>query len=87
MFLMDDATFKRVQQELDGEIDRLGPNPQVGIRVGFTLYDELRRRKLLADKIADFNHWKFRFPSYRDLFVSEGREVTHDRYKVGSATP
>jgi hypothetical protein len=78
---MDDKQFEAIKAQLDKVLDSSHAN--VGIRFGFTLYSEFRRRGLFDYKLADFILWAWTMPSYRDHFASEGPETADDGYLIG----
>lgn len=80
---MDDRSFQEIQIALDEHLDSLPTNASVGIKLGWNLYTEFRRRGLLKSKEADMLLAKFALPSYRDKFVADTFDLPDDEFRVG----
>jgi hypothetical protein len=81
---MDDATFEKIKASLDAELDELDAGSRVGVLLGWLLYGEFRRRRLLKPKAVEGAVWEWAAPSYRNRFVCGLDEIADSSFQVGA---
>jgi hypothetical protein len=79
---MDEIVFQHIKAALDTDLDAVG-DALVGIKLGWDVYREFRRRGLLIPKQVDMTPWKWMRPSYRDKIVWDGFDVPDGEYRIG----
>jgi hypothetical protein len=80
---MDEDTFRTIKAKLDADLAKLDPNASVGIKMGWDVYTEFRKRGLLKPKEVDMILWKWMQPSYQDKLVIDDLYIGDDEFLVG----
>ena len=80
---MADIPFAAILAGINEALDTAPAN--VGLKVSPAIYSDMRARGLIKPKEADFIHWKFVMPGYRDHFVYDDPDLGEYDYKVGQA--
>ena len=80
---MEDQIFNLIKSKIDKHIASLD-GKKVGIKVGFDLFNEFRKRDLLKIKTFDFLLWEIAAESYNDYYIFPSFDIKDCEYEFGT---